>query len=157
MKLKIGVFFGGKSVEHELSVLTAIQAMNEIEEDKYEVLPIYITKDLQFYYGGMLRHLDSYRDFNLIKRYAKKVNIINKEGCFIIESAGFIRRDIEEIHLALPIVHGAKTEDGTIQGFFQLLGIPCIGNSVYASTVGQDKVFMRQILESMNLPITNYV
>lgn len=157
MKLKIGVFFGGKSVEHELSVLTAIQAMNEIEEDKYEVLPIYITKDLQFYYGGMLRHLDSYRDFNLIKRYAKKVNIINKEGRFIIESAGFIRRDIEEIHLALPIVHGAKTEDGTIQGFFQLLGIPCIGNSVYASTVGQDKVFMRQILESMNLPITNYV
>ena len=68
--MRIGVFFGGKSVEHELSVLTAIQAMDYIDKDKYEVVPIYITKDLQFYAGGMLRHLDSFKDFNLIKRYA---------------------------------------------------------------------------------------
>lgn len=157
MKIKIGVLFGGKSVEHELSVLTAIQAMDEIEKEKYEVIPIYITKDLQFYTGGMLRHIDSYKDFDLIKRYAKKVNLINKNGRFILQTCGYIKKEVEEIHLAFPMVHGAKTEDGTIQGFLEMIGVPCIGNSVYASAVGQDKVFMRQIIESAKLPLTNYI
>lgn len=157
MKIKIGVLFGGKSVEHELSVLTAIQAMDEIAKEKYEVIPIYITKDLQFYTGGMLRHIDSYKDFDLIKRYAKKVNLINKNGRFVLQTCGYIKKEVEEIHLAFPMVHGAKTEDGTIQGFLEMIGVPCIGNSVYASAVGQDKVFMRQIIESVNLPLTNYV
>lgn len=157
MKIKIGVLFGGKSVEHELSVLTAIQAMDEIEKEKYEVIPIYITKDLQFYTGGMLRHIDSYKDFDLIKRYAKKVNLINKNGRFVLQTCGYIKKEVEEIHLAFPMVHGAKTEDGTIQGFLEMIGVPCIGNSVYASAVGQDKVFMRQIIESAKLPLTNYI
>lgn len=157
MKLKIGVLFGAKSVEHELSILTAIQAMEQIDSNKYEIIPIYITKDLQFYTGGMLRYIDSYRDFDLIKKYAKKVNLINKDGRFVLQSCGFIKKEINEIHMAFPIVHGAKTEDGTLQGYLQLLGIPCIGNSVYASAVGQDKVFMRQILNSSSLPLTNYV
>lgn len=157
MKLKIGVLFGAKSVEHELSILTAIQAMEQIDSNKYEIIPIYITKDLQFYTGGMLRYIDSYRDFDLIKKYAKKVNLINKDGRFILQSCGIIKKEINEIHIAFPIVHGAKTEDGTLQGYLQLLGIPCIGNSVYASAAGQDKVFMRQILNSSSLPLTNYV
>ena len=59
MKIKLGVIFGGKSVEHEISVITALQAMNHIDTDKYEIVPIYITKDLQMYTGGMLRFIDS--------------------------------------------------------------------------------------------------
>ena len=55
MKIKVGVFFGGKSVEHEVSIITAIQAMNHIDDDKYEIIPIYITKHLQWYTGGCLR------------------------------------------------------------------------------------------------------
>lgn len=155
--MKIGVIFGGKSVEHELSVLTAIQAMDYIDKEKYEVVPIYMTKDLQFYAGGMLRHLDSFKDFNLIRRYAHKVNIVNNNGRFMLQSCKYLKKDLYEIHMAFPIVHGANTEDGTIQGFLRTLGIPCIGNSVYASAVGQDKVFMRQILDNSNLPFTNYI
>lgn len=155
--MKIGVIFGGKSVEHELSVITAIQAMDYIDKDKYEVIPIYMTKDLQFYAGGMLSHIDSFKDFNLIKRYAKKVSFVNSNGRFILQTCGFIKKELCEIHMAFPIVHGANTEDGTIQGFLRALGIPCIGNSVYASAVGQDKVFMRQILNESNLPLTNYI
>ena len=157
MKIKIGVLFGGKSVEHELSILTAIQAMDQIDSEKYEVIPIYITKNLEFYTGGMLRYIDSYRDFNLIKRYAKKVDLVNRNSRFILQTTNHFKKEYNEIHMAFPIVHGAKTEDGTLQGYLQLLGIPCIGNSIYASAVGQDKVFMRQILESSNLPLTNYV
>ena len=80
MKLSIGVIFGGKSLEHDLSVLTAIQAMDNIDKERYEVVPIYITKDLTFYSGGMLRYIDSYKDFRLINRYATKVNLINKKN-----------------------------------------------------------------------------
>lgn len=78
MKLSIGVIFGGRSLEHELSILTAVQAMDNIDKERYEVVPIYIAKDFTMYTGGMLRHIDSYKDFNLINRYAIKVNLINK-------------------------------------------------------------------------------
>lgn len=157
MKLSIGVIFGGNSLEHELSILTAIQAMDNIDKDRYEVVPIYIAKDLTMYSGGMLRHIDSYKDFNLINRYAKKVNLINKKGKFILETVGIIKREYKEIHLAFPIMHGKNTEDGAIVGFLETLGIPFVGSDIYASSLGQDKVFTKQILESNDLPVTDYV
>ena len=64
MKLNIGVIFGGNSLEHELSILTAVQAMDNIDKERYEVVPIYIAKDLTIYAGGMLRYIDSFKDFH---------------------------------------------------------------------------------------------
>jgi len=157
MKLNIGVLFGGKSVEHEISVITALQAMDNIDPDKYEIIPIYITKDLVWYTGGMLRHIDSFKDFRLIERYANKVNLINKNGRFVLQSIKGFKREIAEIHLAFPIVHGKGMEDGTIQGYLSTLGIPCAGSDVYASAVGQDKIFTKQLLEHNDIPVTKYV
>ena len=157
VKIKIGVIFGGKSVEHELSIMTAVQAMEHIDQEKYEVVPIYITKDLQMYSGGMLRHIDSFKDFDLIRHYAKRVNLVNKKGRFVLETTGLIRREYNEIHLAFPMMHGANTEDGSIQGYLQILGIPYVGNNIYTSSLGQDKVFVKQILEQNGLPVTNYI
>lgn len=157
MKLNIGVIFGGKSVEHEISVITALQAMDNIDKEKYEIIPIYITKDLVWYTGGMLRHIDSYKDFRLINRYATKVNLINKDGRFVLQKSHGIKREISEIHLAFPIVHGKGVEDGTIQGYLSTLGIPCVGSDVYASALGQDKIFTKQLLEFNDIPVTDYV
>ena len=157
MKLNIGVIFGGKSVEHEISVITALQAMDNIDHEKYEIIPIYITKDLVWYTGGMLRHIDSYKDFRLIDRYAKKVNLVNQKGRFILQSVSGLKREITEIHLAFPIVHGKGVEDGTIQGYLNTLGIPCAGSDVYASALGQDKIFTKQLLEHNNIPVTDYI
>ena len=157
MKLNIGVIFGGESLEHELSILTAIQAMDNIDKERYEVVPIYITKDLTFYTGGMLRFIDSYKDFNLIKRYATKVNLVNKEGKFILQTTGLIKRELKEIHLAFPIVHGKNTEDGSIVGYLETLGIPYIGSDIFASSLCQDKVFTKEVLKSNNLPVIDYV
>ena len=157
MKLNIVVLFGGKSVEHEISVITALQAMDNIDTDKYEIIPIYITKDLVWYTGGMLRHIDSYKDFRLIDRYATKVNLVNRNGRFILQSTKGLKREITEIHLAFPIVHGKGVEDGTIQGYLRTLGIPCAGSDVYASAVGQDKIFTKQLLEHNDIPVTKYV
>lgn len=157
MKLNIGVLFGGKSVEHEISVITALQAMDNIDQDKYEIIPIYITKDLVWYTGGMLRHIDSFKDFRLIERYANKVNLINKNGRFVLQSVKGLKREVAEIHLAFPIVHGKGVEDGTIQGYLSTLGIPCAGSDVYASAVGQDKIFTKQLFEHNGIPVTKYV
>ncbi len=157
MKLNIGVIFGGKSVEHEISVITALQAMDNIDKEKYEIIPIYITKDLVWYTGGMLRYIDSYKDFRLIDRYAKKVNLVNNKGKFILQSVNGLKREVVEIHLAFPIVHGKGCEDGTIQGYISTLGIPCVGSDVYASAIGQDKIFTKQLLEHNNIPVTDYI
>ena len=157
MKLSIGVIFGGKSLEHELLILTAIQAMDNIDKERYEVIPIYIAEDLTIYSGGMLRYIDSYKDFNLINRYAKKVNLINKNGKFILQTTGLFKKEYKEIHLAFPMVHGKNTEDGGIVGYLETLGIPFVGSDIYASSACQDKVFTKQILEANNLPVTDYV
>lgn len=157
MKIKIGVLFGGKSVEHEISIISAVQAMNYIDDEKYEVVPIYITKKLEFWTGAMLKDIESYKDFKLIQKFAKKVHLVNKRGRFVLQKASFIKREINDIDLAFPIVHGEGVEDGTIQGYFELLGIPYIGSNIYASAVGQDKVFQKQIFEANDIPITKYV
>ena len=156
MKISIGVIFGGRSLEHDLSVLTAIQAMDNIDKERYEVVPIYITKDLQMYTGGMLRYIDSYKDFNLIRRYAKKVNLINKNGKFILESTGLIKKEVKEIHLAFPMVHGKRTEDGSVIGYLETLGIPYVGSDIYASSICQDKIFTKEVLENNNIPVVDY-
>ena len=157
MKLSIGVIFGGRSLEHDLSVLTAIQAMDNIDKERYEVVPIYITKDLTFYSGGMLRYIDSYKDFRLIDRYATKVNLINKNGKFILQTTGLIKRVYKEIHLAFPMVHGKYTEDGSIVGYLEILGIPIVGSDIYSSSLCQDKVFTKEVLNGNDIPVVDYV
>lgn len=157
MKLNVGVIFGGRSVEHEVSIITAIQAMEHIDKEKYEVIPIYITKDNVWRTGGCLKYIDTFKDNNLIKRYTKCVNLINKDGRYILQSSGFIKREICELHLAFPIVHGANVEDGSIQGYLNLVGIPYVGSNIYSSVLSQDKVFMKQVLQSNLLPVTKFV
>jgi len=152
MKLKIGVVFGGKSLEHELSIITALQAMDNIDTEKYEVIPIYVTKDLVWYSSGCLRYVDSFNNFNLIERYATKVNLINKKGRFILQTTGLIKRELTELHLVIPMVHGRGTEDGTIQGYLQMIGIPYVSNNIYSSVICQDKVFTKQLLEYNEIP-----
>lgn len=157
MKLNVGVIFGGVTVEHEVSIITAIQAMNHIDSDKYEITPIYITKNNEWYTGGCLRYIDTFKDFDLIRKYAKKVNLINKDGRYILQGTKYFKREVTELHLALPIMHGANAEDGSIQGYLNMIGIPYVGSNVYSSAVSQDKVFVKQILMANGIPTTKFV
>ena len=157
MKIKIGILFGGVSVEHEISIISAVQAMNNIDTEKYDIVPIYISKDRTFYTGKMLMELDVYKDFEDLKRYAKKVTLVRKDDKFYLQTVGLFKRNIEEIDIAFPIVHGTNVEDGTIQGYLNTLGIPYVGSSVLGSALGQDKVVMKQIFESCDLPVSPYI
>lgn len=157
MKIKLGVIFGGESVEHEVSIISAIQAMNKMDNEKYEIIPIYITKDREWYTGEALKDIETFQDMNLLKRYSKNVVLYAKDGKFLLQSKGFPKRTVKEIDLAFPIVHGTNVEDGVLQGYLQSIGIPFVGGDVYASVVGQDKIYMKQIFKCEELPITDYV
>lgn len=158
MKIKVGVFFGGESVEHEVSIISAIQAMNKIDEEKYEIIPVYITKDGENYTGDMLKDLDVYQDLSLIKKYCDNVVLYCKDGAFVLQKKkGLIKSIVKEIDIAFPIVHGTNVEDGALQGYFQTIGIPSVGPNVYAAVAGQDKVIMKDIWKEASLPMTKYV
>jgi len=157
MKIKVGVIFGGETVEHEVSIITAVQAMNSMDEDKYEIIPIYIAKDRTWYTGAMLKEIDVYKNFEDLKRYAKKVSLCKRDGGFyLVNTKGLIRHDVYELDIAFPIVHGNNAEDGTLQGYLDTVGIPYVGSRVLGSALGQDKVVMKQIFESCKLPIAPY-
>lgn len=157
MKIKLGVLFGGMSVEHEVSIITAIQAINKIDKAKYDVVPIYIAKDGKWYTGKMLLDIEIYNDLDLMKRYAKEIVLYNKDGRYLLQDKkGLFKRTINEIDMAFPIMHGTNGEDGTLQGYLETIGIPYCESGVYASCVGQDKIFMKQIFSSSSVNIVKY-
>ena len=157
MKLRVGVIFGGESVEHEVSIISAVQAMKNLDEEKYEIIPIYITKDREWYTGGLLRNIELYSDLELLKKYATNVVLYNKDNTFVLQKKTGIKRIVNYVDLILPVVHGTNTEDGTIQGYLELIGIPYVGSNLYSAAVGQDKVFQKQIFDASKLPITKYM
>ena len=157
MKIRVGVIFGGESVEHEVSIISAIQAMNKMDEEKYEIVPIYITKDREWYTGDMLKDIDVYQDLNLIKKYSKNVVLYFKNGSYVLQSKGLFKNVVKEIDIAFPIVHGTNVEDGVLQGYLQTIGIPYVGPNVYGAVAGQDKAIMKDIWKSLDIPMTKYV
>ena len=158
MRIKVGVIFGGETVEHEISVITAVQAMEHMNKEVYDIIPIYISKDRIWYTGDMLKDIEVYRDFNELKKYAKQVVLTKtKEGFFLQKTTGLFRKNVTDIDVAFPIVHGNNAEDGTLQGYLDSVGIPYVGSRVLGSALGQDKVVMKQVFESARLPIVDYV
>ena len=157
MKIKVGVIYGGESVEHEVSVISAMQAMNKLDQEKYEIIPIYITKDREWYTGEMLKDIEVYQDLSLIKKYGKNVVLYCNNGSFVLQKKTFPKSVVAEVDIILPIVHGTNVEDGGLQGYLQTIGVPFVGSDVYASDVGQDKVYMKDIWKNAKLPMTDYV
>ncbi len=157
MKIKVGVIFGGESVEHEVSIITAVQAMEFMDKEKYEPIPIYISKDRTWYTGAMLKEMDIYRDFDSLKRYAKKVMLIKKDGRYCLQAThGLFKNVVTDIDIAFPIVHGKGVEDGTLAGMLEQIGVPFVGPKVLGASIGQDKVVQKQLLEANKLPVTEY-
>lgn len=157
MRLNIGVIFGGKSVEHEISIISAVEVMANIDTNKYKVVPIYIDKENNWYTGSHLKDILHYRDIALVKRYAKKVSLIKKDKSFILQSQGPLKRSLCVIDIAFPIGHGAFLEDGSLQGYLNMLGIPYIGSSVLGAAIGQDKVIQKDLFKQNGIPVCNYV
>ena len=157
MKIKVGVIFGGNSTEHEVSIISATQAMQNINTDKYDIYPIYIDKDGQWYSGKMLMDINVFKDFDSLKKYANKIQITKRAGIVYLQRINFFKNLITDIDIFFPIVHGKNVEDGTIQGFLETIGAPYVGSGVLGSALGQDKVVMKQLFEQNNLPVVPYL
>ena len=157
MKIKVGVIFGGETVEHEVSIISALQAIKNLDESKYEIIPIYISKDRTWYTGHILLDIETFKDFNNVKKYAKKVTLYKKENSYLLQcTTGLFRKDITDIDVILPVVHGNNVEDGTLAGYLDTVGIPYVGSHVLGAALGQDKVAMKQIMASNDIPVVDY-
>ena len=159
MKIKVAVLFGGKSAEHDISIISAIQAMGNLSADKYSVFPIYISKDGEFFYGDEIGLIESYRDIPSLLSRSRRVSLVRKcNGTHLIYLDKHPRRaEISEIDVALPIVHGTNVEDGTLQGYLRLLGLPFAGCDVTASAVGMDKYISKILLREQGFTVLDCV
>ncbi len=160
MKIKVGVFFGGASVEHEISVITMNQAINSLDPEKYEIVPIYIAKNGVMYTGDDLLDLYSFKDMDVLLKRCYKVAVVNdgKAVKVVKNPAPWIgKRVINTIDVAFPIVHGTNCEDGTLAGFLTLLGIPYVGPDILSSALGMDKIVQKMVLREAGLPVVDFV
>lgn len=156
MKIQLAVLFGGKSVEHEISIISAIQAIKHLDTEKYDIIPVYMTKDQEMYTGELVAKIESYRDIENLKKKSRRVVMINdKDTTYIIEHpfTKSFKKLKKQIDVVFPIVHGTNVEDGTLQGFLKTLGVPFVGCGVFSSAIGMDKYAMKEILRGAGLPV----
>lgn len=156
MKTRVAMMFGGKSVEHEVSVISGIQAFLNMDTDKYEVIPVYMTKKNEMYIGDEIGKIESYKDIDGLLNKSQRVIMINEgdKVCLVSYPLKKFGRNIEiEIDVAFPVVHGTNVEDGAFQGYLKTLGIPFVGCDVTASAIGMDKYIMKAILKENAVPV----
>lgn len=160
MKIKLGIIFGGRSVEHEISIITANQAMSNVNQEKYEIVPIYISKKGLMYTGEELLDLKSFRDMDKLIKGLTQVSLINDGNNINLvrfPMKKFGENIVNTIDIAFPAMHGTNGEDGSIAGFLETLNIPYIGCDILSASVGMDKITMRRILKEVGIPSLDYI
>ena len=160
LKTKVGVFFGGRSTEHEISVISAMQAIAAFDKNKYEIIPIYITKDCNFYTGEAAGKIQNYKDIPTLLKSLTRVTLEGENGklnLIAYPAPTFGKGLVDTIDVAFPVVHGTNVEDGTLQGYFQSFGIPYAGCDVTSSALGMDKFASKAVLKMCGLPVLDCV
>ena len=156
MKISVAVLFGGKSVEHEISVISAVQAMGYLDKEKYDLVPVYITKEGRMYTGEKLTQIEYYKNIKTLLADCRRVVMTNLEGrCVLLPypmKLGW-KKKIVNIDVAMPIVHGTNVEDGALQGFLKTLDVPFTGCDVLSSAVGMDKHVMKLVFQDAGIPV----
>ncbi len=160
MKTKIGVFFGGRSTEHEISAISASQAMHAIDRSRFDVVPVYISKQGHFYTGDALLDIANYRDTKALLERCEEVYMRPVYGDYNLyrrKKPMFGSEVVETLDVVIPVLHGSNVEDGIFEGVLQTIGIPYAGCDVLSSANGMDKITMKMILRSEGIPVVDYV
>ncbi len=164
-KIRVGVVFGSRSVEHEVSVITGQQVIAALDKTKYEAVPIYITKSGAWFTGEKLMDVANFKDDKTVLVGCDPVSLspdpsvggltVRRE-----EKGGLFKRsrdsEVLTLDVLFPTVHGTYGEDGTLQGLFELTGIPYVGSGVLGSAVGMDKILMKSVFRDNGLPVVKY-
>lgn len=154
---KIGVIFGGVTCEHDVSVVSGLQLIENVNKSKYEVIPIYIHSNGEWYTGNELLNAAIYKEFEKHESTLKKAIIPpNKKGLIVFEKGLFAKDKFIELDAVIPAMHGMNGEDGTLQGLLELANIPYSSSGVLGSSVGMDKILMKKVFEAHTLPVLPY-
>ncbi|MCM1164080.1 MAG: D-alanine--D-alanine ligase [Muribaculaceae bacterium] len=160
MKTNIGVFFGGRSTEHEISVISASQAMAAIDREKYDVTPIYISKQGRYYTGEALFDIKNYKDIPSLLEKCTQVYMEPSYGdynLYRVKKPMFGSAVVTTLDVVIPVLHGSNVEDGIFEGVLETIGIPYAGCNTLASANGMDKITMKMILRECGVPVIDYV
>ncbi len=162
MKTNVAVFFGGRSVEHEISVISALQAINAFDKEKYDITPVYISKQGKWYTGDNLLDIRNYRDMKKVVENAEEVFMRPEYGdynLYKVNTGIFSKRNpiVTTLHVVIPVLHGTNGEDGIFEGVLETIGIPFAGCNTLSSANGMDKITMKMILRESGVPIVDYV
>ncbi|MGQ9627192.1 MAG: D-alanine--D-alanine ligase family protein [Anaerolineae bacterium] len=156
-KLRVGLIFGGRSAEHEVSLASARSVMNAIDRNKYTIVPIGITKKGRWVFGkDALQMLES---GGKIQPGPPTPALPHKWGRERVGEWELIPglREFPQIDVAFPVLHGPYGEDGTVQGLLELADLPCVGAGVLGSALGMDKALMKTVLRARGLPVVEHL
>ena len=157
----IAVFFGGRSVEHEVSVITGMQVIENLDKSKFEAVPVYITKDGKFLGGESLSNFKTFKEGNFDDAYevyfkagrgGKLYRQVEEKGGLF--SKGGMKEEVyADVDMVFVALHGTFGEDGSIQGYFDTMDIPYIGCSTLSAAVGMDKKIMKDVFRAHDIPV----
>jgi D-alanine-D-alanine ligase len=164
MKTRIGVIFGGRSGEHEISIRSAKTVIEQIDKERYEVFPIAITKEGNWLNPAeslslmpeMTQEVLSGRTENFPQDTVALLGDTKYKGLTKLGTSNG-EQNLSPLDIVFPVLHGTYGEDGTIQGLFEMAGIPYVGGGVLGSACGMDKVVMKTLFRDAELPICKYV
>ena len=155
-KTKVAVLFGGNSVEHEVSIISGLQAFHALDREKYEPVPLYLTKDNRFFTGEAMGEIKNYVDLKACLENGVQVTLMKSENgveMFRFPQKKFGDNRVGSFEVVLPVVHGTNVEDGTLMGYLELLGVPYASCDVTSSALGMDKGRMKSVLREAGVPV----
>ena len=164
-KMNIAVFFGSRSCEHDVSIVSALQCMEATKAAGFEVTPVYISRDGLWYTGAPLENIETFREFNPMTKGITRVTLDVTANAGDLwawppQRAGLFAKvpaPLCHIDCAIPVFHGWHGEDGTIQGLLEMANIPYASSGVLGSAIGMDKIAMKQILRGAGFPVLDFV
>jgi D-alanine-D-alanine ligase len=160
-KTRVAVIFGGKSTEHEVSVITGLQVLENIDREKYDAIPVYIAKDGRLFTGKKLEDILIYKNLSNIPQITTQITInVDKEqkGFLILKTGlGFGKTKVEKVDVVFQAFHGGLGENGGFAAVFEVMDVAYVGPGITGGVLGMDKVVMKQLFEQVQIPITKWL
>ena len=161
MKKQIGVIFGSRSCEREVAIISAVQLMRHADREKYDIIPVYISEDGNWYTGDKLKEIQTYKPFHPDQKGIIRVfpDLSSGSGALLTvrKDSGLFARERTEIAARIDayiiVMHGLNGEDGTLQGLMELINVPYTSTGVAGSALGLDKIMMKQFFQGAGLPV----
>lgn len=160
-KLRVAVLFGGISPEHEVSIISGLQAIEHLDKEKFEAIPVYITKEGKWYSGPELTKIETFRNLAAISEKGFQVTVTfdsNKKGLLVTRRRNFFNKfsEIVSVDVIFPVFHGGLGENGGLAGIYESMQLPYVGPGITGGALGMDKIVMKQLFMQTGIPIARW-